>query len=46
MFGGLKHYIACFKDVKFECVCREMSEIQLSCDEFNKILAEQIRYLG
>lgn len=23
---GRKHYVACFKDVKFESVCRSMSE--------------------
>jgi hypothetical protein len=45
MFDGLKHYIACFKDVKFECICREMSEVQLTSDEFNAIVAEQVRYL-
>ena len=45
LFSGLRHYIACFKDVKFECVCREMNEVKLSKKEFNDILTEQIRYL-
>ena len=45
MFDGLKHFIACFKDVKFECVCREMKEVQLSSEQFSKILTEQLGYL-
>ena len=45
MFDGLKHFIACFKDVKFECVCKECAEVQLSSDEFNNILTEQFRCL-
>lgn len=45
LFDGLRHFIACFKDVKFECVCREVSEVQLSCTEISEILAKQIDYL-
>jgi hypothetical protein len=41
-FDGLRHFIACFKDVKFECVCRVMSEVQFSRDEFSEIVAKQI----
>jgi hypothetical protein len=45
MFHGQKHFIACFKDVKFECICREMSEMQLSSEECSNILAEQLDHL-
>lgn len=45
MFDGLRHFVACFKDVKFECVCREMSEVQLSRDEFSELVAQQLGYL-
>jgi hypothetical protein len=45
LFDGLRHFIACFKDVKFECVCREMSEVQLGRDEFSELVTQQLGYL-
>jgi hypothetical protein len=45
LFAGRKHYIACFKDVKFECACREMKEIALSENEIYSLLKEQLQNL-
>ena len=41
-FTGYRHYIACFKDVKFESVCREMKEIVLSKPEFDALLNQEL----
>ena len=46
MYGDLKHYIACFKDVMFEVVCDAMEEMQLSVDEVNALISKQLDYLA
>jgi len=45
LFNDYKHYIACFKDVKFESVCREMKEVTLSEGEIEIILKKELLYL-
>jgi hypothetical protein len=45
MFSRYKHYIACFKDVKFESVCHEVKEISLSKDEIHAIINKELSYL-
>ena len=42
LFNGYKHYIACFKDVKFESVCREMREVTLSEGEIETIIKKEL----
>ena len=42
MFSHYKHYIACFKDVKFESVCREIKEITLSESEIEVIIKKEL----
>ena len=44
-FAGRRHYIACFKDVKFESVCREMKEVTLSQAEFDALLHKELDHL-
>jgi len=45
LFADLKHYIACFKDVTLEVVCKEMREITLSVSEVAVIVSQQVDYL-
>jgi hypothetical protein len=45
MFADRKHYIACFKDVMLEVVCREFEEVKLESSDLVTILQEQIGYL-
>ena len=45
MFADRKHYIACFKDVMLEVVCREFEEVKLEESDLVAILQEQIGYL-
>ena len=45
MFSGYKHYIACFKDIKFESVCREMKEITLTKSEIDALVNKELRSL-
>jgi hypothetical protein len=45
MFADRKHYIACFKDVMLEVVCRELEEVKLEGGDLVAILQEQIGYL-
>jgi hypothetical protein len=42
LFAGRRHYIACFKDVKFESVCRTMKEITLSKKEVDALLTKEL----
>ncbi len=42
MFNNYKHYIACFKDVKFESVCRNMEEITLSNSDVMSLLSKEL----
>jgi hypothetical protein len=42
MFSSYRHYIACFKDVKLESVCRKMSEITLSKIEIDELIIKEI----
>jgi len=42
LFAGRRHYIACFKDVKFESVCRTMKEIVLSKPEVDALLNQEL----
>lgn len=46
MFEGRKHYIACFKDVMLEVVCRSFAEIQISMTEFFSLVNEQLAFLA
>lgn len=43
LFSGYKHYIACFKDIKFESVCRTMREASLTKSEVDALLAAELR---
>jgi hypothetical protein len=45
MFDGLRHFIACFKDVTFECACRNLKEVTLSQGQFDQLVADQLRDL-
>lgn len=45
LFAGRRHYVACFKDVKFESVCREMKEVTLSQAEFDDIFHKELDQL-
>lgn len=45
LFSGYKHYIACFKDIKFESVCREMREVTLTKSEIEALLSTELRKL-
>lgn len=40
-----KHFIACFKDVMLEVVCREFEEVRLDESELIAIVQEQLGYL-
>ena len=42
LFSGKRHFIACFKDVKFESACRSMKEIILSKSEVNALLDKEL----
>lgn len=42
MFSNYKHYIACFKDVKFESVCRNMEEITLTNNDVMALLGKEL----
>lgn len=42
MFSRYKHYIACFKDVKFESMCHEVKEITLSENELETIVRREL----
>jgi hypothetical protein len=42
LFEGRRHYIACFKDVKLECVCRAMKELTLSKAEVDSLIAKEL----
>lgn len=45
LFSGYKHYIACFKDIKFESVCRAMREVTLTKSEIDSLVAAELRKL-
>ena len=45
MFADRKHYIATFKDVTVEVVCRSMSEVALSAADFAAIVTKQLLLL-
>lgn len=45
MFSDRKHYIACFKDVMFEVVCREFEEVMLEEADLAAIFQQQLTYL-
>jgi hypothetical protein len=42
MFGRDKHYIACFKDVMFESVCREVREVTLTKSEIEALISREL----
>ncbi|MBK8804643.1 MAG: hypothetical protein IPN71_21790 [Fibrobacteres bacterium] len=46
MYSKCKHYIACFKDEKFECICTEMKEISITSSEFSEICLKEISNLS
>ena len=45
LFAGYKHYVACFKDIKFESVCRNMKEVALSKNDLEALVAAELRNL-
>ena len=42
LFDSKKHYIACFKDVKLESVCRQMSEVVLKQEDIDALVRGQL----
>jgi hypothetical protein len=45
MFSAYKHYIACFKDIKFESVCRNMKEVAFASSDLEAIVTGELRKL-
>lgn len=45
LYSGYRHYIACFKDVKFESVCRHMKEVLLQKSDVQELLARELENL-
>jgi hypothetical protein len=45
LFDGRRHYIACFKDVKFESVCREMTEVSLTGADIDALIKSEFESL-
>lgn len=45
LFSGYKHYVACFKDIKFESVCHTMKEVEFTKSEFDALLTAELRNL-
>jgi len=46
IFSGYRHFIACFKDVTLEVMCRSMEEIQLSESDLADIVKKESGYLA
>lgn len=46
MFKSYRHYIACFKDIKFESVCREMKELTLTKGEIEILVNSELLNLA
>lgn len=46
MFDGLKHFIACFKDVMLEVTCRSFEERRLPVTEVNELIRQQLDNLS
>jgi len=44
-FSAYRHYIACFKDIKFESICRSMKEVTLSKADIEIIVAKELEKL-
>lgn len=42
LFSRDKHYIACFKDVMFESVCREVKEVTLTKSEIEALISREL----
>jgi len=42
MYDGVKHYIACFKDVTFEVMCRSFQERHVPLPEFLLLINRQL----
>ena len=45
LFAGYRHYVACFKDIKFESICRHMKEVTLSKNDLDALVAAELRNL-
>ena len=45
LFEGLKHFIACFKDVMLEVTSKSYSEFRMSQEELNALVLEQVANL-
>ena len=45
LFEGKRHYVVCFKDLKFESVCKNLSEITLSPEEVASLVSGEIQRL-
>ncbi len=42
MFDGKKHYVACFKDVMFEAICRGYELVKLSREELTSLVLGEV----
>ena len=45
LFSGLSHYIACFQDVMLEVTSKAYEEFQITQEELNLVLQEQVSNL-
>jgi hypothetical protein len=45
LFSNKKHYVAKFKDVTLEVICKSYELKQMTKTELNKIITEQINYI-
>jgi len=43
LFSNYRHYIACFKDVKFESACRIMNEITLTKTQIDALINKELQ---
>ena len=42
LFSRDRHYVACFKDVMFESICREVREVTLSKSEIEALITREL----
>jgi hypothetical protein len=46
LFSDDRHFIACFKDLKFECICDGANEVTLTRDALSGLIAQQVAHLA
>lgn len=46
LFDGLKHYIACFKDVMLEVTCESFEEKEMTASDIDSLVRTQLAYLA